>query len=243
MTDAALERYFEEAQSWDRDRVAMARRIARTAWFVAAAGWACALMSAAALVLLVPLKRVEPFLIRVDRSTGVVDTVPIYAGSATQPEAVTRYFLDHYIATCERFNFATAASDYAECGAFQTPRENQAWYALWNRSNPQSPLNRYKDGSTVRVDVESISFLEPSGVSQRIAQVRYRTLTRQADGADRAVAHFIATIRYAYTAPSADARIRGWNPLGFKVVDLTIEPEILPRANDAGAAAPGKHDP
>ncbi len=239
MNDAALERYFEEAQSWERDRVATAERGSRVAWRVAAAGWACAMMSGASLALLVPLKRVEPFLIRVDRSTGVVDTVPIYAGSATQPQAVTRYFLDHYITTCERFNFSTAESDYAECGAFQTPRENQAWYALWSRSNPASPLNRYKDGRTVRADVESISFLTPVDGAQRLAQVRYRTLTRQADGANRAVENFIATIRYTYAAPSADAKLRLWNPLGFKIVALSIEPEFLPRSRDAGGPAPG----
>ena len=243
MNANALEGYFEEARSWDRDRVALAERSVRTAWRVAAAGWLCALMSGAALVLLVPLKRVEPFLIRVDRSTGVVDTVPIYTGSATQPQAVTRYFLNHYVTVCERFDFATAESDYAECGAFQTPLENQAWYARWTRSNPDSPLNRYKDGSTVRVSVESISFLTPGGGLQKLAQVRYRTLTRQADGANRAVKHYIATIRYAYGAPSSDPMIRRWNPLGFKILNFNVEPEILGGAKDAGAAPAAEGKP
>ena len=30
-----------------------------------------------------PLKRVEPFVVRVDNSTGVVDVVPVYDGRAT----------------------------------------------------------------------------------------------------------------------------------------------------------------
>ena len=136
---AALQGYFDEAASWDRDRTAMAARGARIAWRVAAAGWLCAITSGAALVLLMPLKRVEPFVIRVDQSTGVVDVVPVYAGSATQPEAVTRYFLTHYVTVCERFDFATAESDYEECGAFQTPKGNQAWYALWTKANPARP--------------------------------------------------------------------------------------------------------
>ena len=36
------------------------------------------------------------------------------------PETVTRYLLDHYVTVCERFNFATAESDYEECGAFHS---------------------------------------------------------------------------------------------------------------------------
>ena len=65
---------------------------------------------------------------------------------------------------CERFNFSTAESDYEECGAFHSAQRNQAWYALWNASNPASPLNVHKDGSTVRVQVESVSFFRaPAG--------------------------------------------------------------------------------
>ena len=59
-----------------------------------------------ALVLLMPLKRVEPFVVRVDNSTGIVDVVPVYSRRrARMDEAVTRYFLTHYVSVCERFNF------------------------------------------------------------------------------------------------------------------------------------------
>ena len=68
--------------------------------------------------------------------TGIVDVVPAYDGQATVDEAVTRYFLTHYVTICERFNFSTAESDYEECGAFHAAQRNQAWYALWNANNP-----------------------------------------------------------------------------------------------------------
>ena len=71
-------------------------------------------------MLLMPLKRVEPFVVRVDNATGVVDVVPVYTGNASMPEAITRYLLTHYVTVCERFNFATAESDYEECGSFHT---------------------------------------------------------------------------------------------------------------------------
>lgn len=233
-TDPALERYFEEAASWDADRRAQAARQARHAWYAAGAGWLCATASGVSLALLLPLKRVEPFLVRVDRSTGIVDVVPVYAGQANLDEAVTRYFLVHYITVCERFNFATAEEDYEECAAFHTPRRNAQWYALWRPANPASPLNVHKDGSTVRVQVESVSFFKrASGVSD-LAQVRYLKILRQAQGGDERFSHFIATIQYAYGPPATDPRIRRWNPLGFKIEDLTSEPEVL----TAPASAP-----
>ena len=97
-----LEPYFHEAQSWDADRAAQWRRSARLAWWVSAAGWTCAIAASIALAALMPLKRVEPFVVRVDNATGIVDVVPIYDGSSAPPEAATRYFLTHYLTVCER---------------------------------------------------------------------------------------------------------------------------------------------
>jgi type IV secretion system protein VirB8 len=229
MTSAAQE-YFAEAQSWDMDRWADFRRSATVAWRVAAAGWVCAVAGAVALCLLLPLKTVEPFVVRVDNSTGIVDVVPVYTGGAAQGEAVTRYFLTHYLTVCERFNFATAESDYEECGAFHSAQRNQAWYALWTASNPASPLNVHKDGSTVRVQVKSVSFFTRANGLSDLAQVRYLKALRAAGGADERYTHWVATVQYAYADPSKDPKTRRWNPLGFKIVDFKAEPEVLVEA-------------
>jgi type IV secretion system protein VirB8 len=224
--DQALDAYFRESASWDDDRVHAAHRSARVAWRVAGAGWICAVTGGASLLLLMPLKRVEPFVVRVDNSSGIVDVVPVYAGNATVDQAVTRYFVTHYITICERFNFETAESDYEECGAFHAAQRNQAWSALWNKSNPASPLNVHKDGSTVRAQVESVSFFQRGNGVSDLAQVRYVKAERQGSGAAEHLTHWIATLQYVYTAVSKDPRVRRWNPLGFKIAELVSEPEV-----------------
>jgi type IV secretion system protein VirB8 len=226
-TDPALERYLKEAISWDTDREVQLKRSERVAWWVAGAGWLCAIGCAVSLVALVPLKEVEPFVIRVDNTTGIVDVVPVYTGHAPMDETVTRYFLTHYISVCERFNPVTAESDYEECGAFNGAQRNQAWYALWNTNNPHSPLNLHKDGSSVHVEVESVSFFRRATGINDLAQVRYRKAEQAGPGSAEHVTHWIATVQYAYASPAQDARTRGWNPLGFKVVELGTEPEVI----------------
>jgi type IV secretion system protein VirB8 len=228
--DPALEGYFSEAASWDADARAQGRRTVRLALGVAGAGWIAVLVLSSALMLLMPLKRVEPFVVRVDNATGVVDVVPVYTGHAGVPEAVTRYLLTHYVTVCERFNYATAESDYEECGSFHTAQRNQAWYALWNQTNPASPLNLYKDGSSVRVQVTSLSFFKRSTGVGDLAQVRYVKSKRAAGGANEEATHWIATLQYAYADPSSNPKVRGWNPLGFKIVDFKPEPEVLTEA-------------
>ena len=242
-TDSALVGYFAEASSWDADRIRQGRRTVRLALAVAGAGWLAVLLLGAALMLLMPLKHVEPFVVRVDNATGVVDVVPVYTGRSGVPEAVTRYLLTHYVTVCERFNFSTAESDYEECGAFHSAQRNQAWYALWNPTNPSSPLNVYKDGTSVRSQVASVSFFKRASGVGDLAQVRYVKAKRSAGSATEEATHWIATLQYAYADPSSDPKVRGWNPLGFKIVDFKPEPEVLPDASPAAvplAAASGR---
>jgi type IV secretion system protein VirB8 len=218
--------YFEEASRWDTDRVAAIERGARLAWLAAAAGWLCAVACGGALMLLMPLKRVDPFVIRVDSSTGVVDVVPVYAGTASMDESITRYFLTHYITVCERFNFSTAESDYEECGSFHSAQRNQAWAALWNRNNPASPLNVHRDGSQIWTQVQSVSFFKRASGLTDLAQVRYLKSELQSAGSQARTSRWIATIQYTYAPPSREPKVRRWNPLGFKVIDLSSEPEV-----------------
>jgi type IV secretion system protein VirB8 len=234
--DPELQGYFAEASSWDRDRVAVARRTVRLALSLAGAGWLAVLMLSAALIVLMPLKRVEPFVIRVDNSTGVVDLVPVYAGKEAMPETVTRYLLSHYVTVCERFNYATAESDYEECGSFHTAQRNQAWYALWNPNNPASPLNLYKDGSTVHAQVTSVSFFKRANGVGDLAQVRYVKAKRASGSPTDELTHWIATLQYAYADPSTDPKVRAWNPLGFKIVDFKPEPEVLNEGSGSASA-------
>jgi type IV secretion system protein VirB8 len=244
--DPELKQYFAEAATWDADRQALGRRTVRLALTVAGAAWAAVVLLAGALMLLMPLKHVEPFVVRVDNSTGVVDVVPVYAGHASMPEAVTRYLLTHYVMVCERFNYSTAESDYEECGAFHTAQRNQLWYALWNPTNPSSPLNTYKDGSSVRSQVTSVSFFKRASGVGDLAQVRYVKQKRAAGGSSEEATQWIATLQYVYVDPSSEPKVRAWNPLGFKIVDFRPEREALPENSQVGstlAAASGTGNP
>ncbi len=226
-TSGELHGYFLEAQTWDADRNAQLKRSHRTAWTVAGAGWSCAIAASLALVFLMPLKRVEPFVIRVDNTTGIVDVVPTYTATTQPDETVSRYFLTHYVTVCERFSFATAESDYEECGAFHSAQRNQAWYAAWTTTNPASPLNVHKDGSSVRIQVQSATFFTRASGMSDLAQVRYVKALSAGVGAEEKFSHWIATIQFAYTDPATDPKTRRWNPLGFKIIDFKTEPEVF----------------
>jgi type IV secretion system protein VirB8 len=237
MTDEA-EQYFAEAAGWEFDRTSTLARAARRAWAVAIVASGIAVLATTAILLLTPLKQVEPFVVRVDSSTGIVDVVPRYAGTAELPEVVTRHLVTQYVAQRERYIPAIAEVDYEEIGAYHSAAMNQAWALAWARSNPDSPLNRYSDGTHVRAQVQSVSFLKHARGGPDLLQVRFLSAVQRGSGASEELRHFVATLQVAFGPPSTDVRLRALNPLGFKVLEYRREPEVVEATPAAAAPAP-----
>ncbi|MGH2346677.1 MAG: VirB8/TrbF family protein, partial [Chloroflexota bacterium] len=85
----------------------------------------------------------------------------------------------------------------------------------------------HKDGSSETVRIESVSFFRPASGVADLAQVRFARIEREGDTVPGRITHWIASIEYRYGKPPEDPRTRGWNPLGFEVLDVGIEPEVL----------------
>jgi type IV secretion system protein VirB8 len=235
--EAEVTEYLAAARGWDFDRAQAERRSARRAWWVAGTASLVAAVAVAAVAALTPLKTVAPFVIRVDNTTGVVDVVPAFEAPLAESQAVTRYLLSQYVITRERYVPALAEADYEAVGAMQGASLNQAWAALWNRQNPESPLNVHADGSQVRVQVTSVSFLKPGSGREDLAQVRFVRIAGQ-PGTEQA-RPYVATLQYAWGEPAKDDRLRAANPLGFRVLEYRREPEVVGAADarpGAGAA-------
>jgi type IV secretion system protein VirB8 len=226
--DAALENYLLEAQSWELDRARRAERSAKIAWIVAAVAAAIAVLAVAAVSGLTPLKQPVPVLIRVDSSSGIVDIVPTYEGTTDIEQVVTRNLLQNYVIARERYFYGTAEADYELVASQNSPRLNQEWAALWATNNPASPLNVYKDGTSIRTQVRSVTFLKLESGKDKLAQVRFTRSTRAGGTGEEQASHWVSTIEFAYVQPSKDDKMRSLNPLGFRVVEYRREPEVAP---------------
>jgi type IV secretion system protein VirB8 len=232
--DPALDAYLADAQSWEVDRAARAEVSARRAWTVAGAAATVAALCAAAVAGLTPLKQPVPVIIRVDNTSGMVDLVPPYEGTTDVAQTVTRHLLTGHVTARERYFYGTAEADYELVAAQNSPALNQQWAALWDRANPQSPLNVHKDGTTVRVQIRSISFLKLESGRENVAQVRFTKYARAGGTGEEQVTHWISTIEFAYTKPSTDEKARSLNPMGFRIVEYRREPEVAGQSVNGG---------
>jgi len=225
--DSKLASYLNEANTWEADKLRSALKTSDR-WFKAFCSVTILLgCSLVALIGLTPLKTTQPYVIRIDNSTGVVDIVPVYKSEGDAPELVTRHLLTHYQTARERFYYATAEADYETVGAFNNAVLNEEWAKDWMEENPQSPLVLYKDGTTLTVHIKGITFLELGSGAKDTAQIRFTTEKRQGGNAAPHITHWLSTIKYAYGEPSKNDKIRGLNPMGLRIISYHKEPEVI----------------
>jgi len=219
---ADLKAYFAEARRWDEDRLASAVRSRRLAWTIAGAASLLAVASVSAVTALAPLKTSEPFVIRVDRSSGAVDVVRGLSESApaTYDEAVSKYFLSQYVRAREGFLYGAAEDSFRAVSILSGAAEQRRWADLYRGSNPQSPQNLYGEDGEAIISVRAIGF-----INAQTANVRFHRTVRRAQQVEES--DWIATIAFTWTkAPMAEAdRLR--NPLGFQVLSYRADPEVV----------------
>jgi type IV secretion system protein VirB8 len=217
-----LKGYFEEAKRWDQDRLAAAERSKRLAWSVAAFAGVLALAAIGAVAALTPLKTVEPFVVRVDRSTGAVDVMTGLKGAdhLTYDEAVSKYFLGLYVRAREGWLPQAAEANFRQVAIMSAAAEQERWADAFRPANPESPQVIWGDNGVSLIDVRAISFVGP-----KVANVRFHRTLRQAQQTTES--DWIATVAFTYTkAPMAEAdRLR--NPLGFQVATYRSDPEVV----------------
>lgn len=218
-----LKAYFDGARRWDHDRLVASERSRRLAWTVAAAASGLALASVGAVAALSPLKSVEPYVIRVDNSTGIVDVVAtLRASPADYPEAVTRYFLAKYVRAREAFAQPEAAASFRVASLLSTTGEQQRFAAFFRGSNPESPQVLYGRVSVAEVRIKTIQLLGPN-----LASVRFVREVRR--GEEFTLSHWIATLTFAITPEAAiSTSDRLVNPIGFLVSEYRADPEVVP---------------
>jgi type IV secretion system protein VirB8 len=211
--------YLAETKSWETHKVAAAEKSRRVAWYVAGGASLLALVAVAGISVMGPLKKVEPYVIRVDNTTGIVDIVTaMKEGQTNYDEAMNKFFVQRYVRFREGYSRELATEYYSNVGLMSSSAEKQKYYNYFNPKNPNSPLNVYSDFAKVRVNIKSTSFIKPD-----VALVRYiKEIER---GGDKAVSHWAATITFSYVQAPITEKDREVNPLGFIVTDYRNDPE------------------
>jgi type IV secretion system protein VirB8 len=230
----ALDAYYKDAATWNRDRLDAMHKSQRIAWWVAIGAGTIAVLEAGALILLTPLKTVEPYTLLVDRTTGYVQALkPLDADKIAPDAALTQSFLVQYVIARESFDMDMVNVNYNKVASWSAEQARSGYLSSVQVSNPQSPLIVYPRTTVIETRVKSVS---PLG--RNVALVRFDTIRRDAGGQVQPPRSWVSVIRYRFSGEPASLEERFVNPLGFRVLRYRRDAETAPPPEPVATAVP-----
>ncbi len=220
--EAALYSYFQDGQRWEQEILKQAERSRRIAWFLTTIFGTITLLSLTALIMLVPLKTFEPYIIEVDKNTGYLEVKSglTRSGKLTDQQAVTQANVVRYIRARESYDPFAIADNFGIAALLSAEHAARELQELYSAANPNNPAKVYGKNRQVTVEIKSVTFSNSS-----TALVRFST-TEKSD-TDQIMRHFISVVRYRYTETPATNQWRFENPLGFQVYNYRRDQETV----------------
>ena len=227
-----FERYFAAGQTWEDEIHRTLRRSRNRAWGAAAISSGFTAMSLGALLLLIPLKSFEPYVVEVDKTTGFIEIArALKPGAMSENEAVTVANIVRYVRARETYNPRELKANYDLAQLYSTSTASKELRREFEPSNPNAKNKVLGPDVRVEVNIKSVSFL-----NKTTASVRFSTLTKRQD--TEQTEHWVAVIKFKYTSAPLENVYRFDNPLGFQATEYRRDQETLPDAPAADRVLP-----
>lgn len=216
-----FEQYKEAGETWDRELFANMHQSRNRAWILSFVCMGISILSLITLVLILPLKTFEPYIVTVDRSTGYLEvTRGLTQGNLTQDEAITDANLVKYVSARESYNPAILRENYDLVSLLSTNKALTEFRSLWDGKNPNNPSVIYGKQTNIDIKIQSVSF-----IGDNTASIRF--LRELHDNNQIKTSSWNAVIEFQYSQKPLKMADRFSNPLGFQVLSYRINPEVL----------------
>ncbi|WP_105404735.1 virB8 family protein [Neorhizobium sp. T7_12] len=224
--DIDLRSYYQSGDIWEKEIVKRTRRSHALAWLVTTIFGGITLLSLIALVMLVPLKSFEPYVVVVDKNTGYLEVKSGLTRPArlTEQQAITQANIVRYIRSREGYDPYAISDNFAIAALLSTGNAARELQELYSAANAKNPAKLYGKSMRITTDIASVTFPNSSTGIVRFA-------TSEISEAEAVTRHWIAVVRFRYTDTPATNEWRFENPLGFQVYDYRRDQETVTGSN------------
>jgi len=207
--------------NWEYDLVLQERRSRLLAWRVAIFAGVVALLSLTTLVVVLPLKEVIPYVVKVDDVTGDASIIQSAASYVNSTDINDKHWLKRYVIARDRYDYYLLQTDFDLVKNLSGQSALRSYVEQF--SEPIKIQDKYKDQVKIIPEILSIT----------ITRKGYATVRYQVSISDRRksetpfIQRKVATIAYSYdvkrTGTSSEMID---NPLGFTVDGYQTETEF-----------------
>ena len=183
---------------------------------------------------LAPLKSVEPYLLKIDEKSGIVQKVePVQRNQYAANESVDKYFVSKYIMAREGYNPSILRFSYNQVRVMSTPEVFYIFRNMVDPANPDSPAALLKSVGVRDIKFKSMSYIQNPAIKNKkqevtptkIIQARFIATNRLPNAAPQAI-HYIATVAFEYAILNLTDEEQLINPLGFTVTSYQVQKEL-----------------
>lgn len=167
-----------------------------------------------------------PQVLVVDKANGVVQPLISLADFQMSPEEATiRRNVNTFVLAREGYSYEQADTHYYTAAAFMSPQLQAQWAQTWDKSNAESPPNRYKNEKRVRVKIGAITVLR-NGLGTPIGARASFTRNELVNDVEEAPTEWIANISFHWVNQPTNERDRRINDLGMEITDYTADRDL-----------------
>jgi type IV secretory pathway component VirB8 len=171
-----------------------------------------------ALIRMMPLNRTVPFIVQVDKQSGMVTSRPVRAEEFKPGQPEQQYFIVQWVRHLLELDPYVTERNLSD--AYQLTR-GKAIDEFTDFINKTQPIKRVKTTTSLTrsVNVKSVSFVDAGS-----AMVRVSTEERQV-GQDAIVKNYVLTVHFSMLPPETEAEIIK-NPIGIFITHFAINEEF-----------------
>jgi type IV secretion system protein VirB8 len=222
-----------QSSDWYADRYQQALVQRNVLLFICALALAAAAFAAFAIYSMAPLKTVEPYLIKIDEKSGIIQKVePVSRNQYAANEAVDRYFISRYVLAREGYNPTTQRIDANIVRVTSVPDVFNTYRLQADPNNPASVAATLRQTGIRQAEITSISYIENPAIRgnaattpTKIMQVRFTTHDAASATGGSKIA-WVATIAFEYASLNLTEEEKLINPIGFTVTSYQVQKEF-----------------
>ena len=214
----------DKAMSFEVSKRAQEEKSKKVAWIIAGVMTVITFLLSIGIVSLLPLKTVEPFLVEVNKSNGMVNVVPVLKEKTiTTLEATDKHFVSLYVQKREAYYHDILDDDYVKVQSMSTSKVAKAYIRMYEGANGRAEI--LQDDFNVRVNIKSIVLGVSAGTKMATVRVEIRKKDLKSNFSEKPIIKVI-TLAYKYVPElKQKEKLKLFNPLGFQVTTYRTDRE------------------
>ena len=215
-------KHYEPEFSWESSRLQQMEKSEHRAW-AAVKGLSCVTVGlCVAIAAMMPLKTVEPYVIKVDNTTGLTEILHL-ANTQDIPvsEMMHKYWISQYVSARETYDWRTINQEYYKVRELSLPNVFEVYASQFGGKTGLD--TQLMDNVRILTKLNSIVINSDNIATVRFAKIRINNQSGIEEGRN----FWTATIGFEYFPDfNVTEERRLVNPFGFKVTSYRVDPDI-----------------